>query len=356
MDYRTDIYFLGEATAEGFRTAFGQQISEKDFYTYILKGGPGTGKSGLMKKIAEAFKDRDDIDLYYCSSDPTSLDGVVLKNRGVAVIDGTSPHVFEAEYPGVYQSIINLGECWNSGLLRQNGEKIKALMDENGIWHARARRYISALSSLNTDIITIGSLALDRRKLNGFMGRYIKKFLPKSKGGEGKILLKKLSAITQNGYMTHITKDYATKIYVDDKCFAAGDIFLRGIAETAVNRGYTVIVSLCKLLQNDIYEHVLIPELQMGFFTKNFFNEIEQDTDCRINMERFYDKNLLAAKKQRLGFDRKASLEMKAEAAQSVLKAKAVHDELESCYISAVDFKKIDAVTEKLIAEIEERS
>lgn len=353
MDFRTEIYFLGEATAEGFRTAFGQQIAEKDFYTYILKGGPGTGKSSLMKKIAAEFEGREDVDLYYCSSDPTSLDGVVLKNRKVVVVDGTSPHVFEADYPGVSQSLINLGECWNKELLRENSEEIRALMDENGIWHARARRYLTALSSLNTDIVSIGSLALNREKLNSFLGRYLKKLLPKTQGADGKILLKKLSAITQNGYMTHFPDKSVTRIYVDDKCFAAGDIFLRGVAEAAVNRGYTVVVSLCRLLQNDIYEHVIIPDLKLGFFTINFFNEVEQDNDFRINMERFYDKNLIAAKKQRLSFDRKASLEMKAEAVQSVLKAKAVHDDLERYYIRAVDFSMIDSVTEKLIAEIE---
>lgn len=355
MGNSANMYFFGEATAEGFQTGFKQQISEKDFYTYILKGGPGTGKSGIMKKVAEAFKERDDVDLYHCSSDPASLDGVVLKGRKTAVIDGTAPHVFEADYPGVSQSIINLGECWDELLLQENAGEIRALMDENSTWHARARRYISALSSLNTDIITIGSLALNREKLNSFLRRYIKKLLPKPVGTDGKILLKKLSAITMNGYMTYLPDNSVKKIFVDDRCFAAGDIFLRGIAEAAVNRGYTVTVSLCKLLQNDIYEHVIINELSLGFFTRNFFNGIVQDGDYKINMERFYDKNLLAAKKQRLSFDRKASLEMKAEAVQSLLKAKAVHDDLEEYYIRAVDFKMIDAVTEKLISEIEKR-
>ena len=61
-------YFLGGVTANGFRTHFSEQILRPDFYTYILKGGPGTGKSTLMKRIAAAFPD-EPVSLYYCSSD-----------------------------------------------------------------------------------------------------------------------------------------------------------------------------------------------------------------------------------------------------------------------------------------------
>ena len=44
------IYFLGGTSPSGFQSKFLEQIKAPGFYTYILKGGPGTGKSTLMKK------------------------------------------------------------------------------------------------------------------------------------------------------------------------------------------------------------------------------------------------------------------------------------------------------------------
>ena len=38
-------YFLGCMTQQGFSTEFGRLMEEKDRFTYILKGGAGTGKS-----------------------------------------------------------------------------------------------------------------------------------------------------------------------------------------------------------------------------------------------------------------------------------------------------------------------
>ena len=51
----TKVYFLGGTSPTGFRSKFIEQIKKPGYYTYILKGGPGTGKSTLMKKVAEAF-------------------------------------------------------------------------------------------------------------------------------------------------------------------------------------------------------------------------------------------------------------------------------------------------------------
>ena len=43
-------YFAGGNTARGFYSLFDSNIADLD-RIFILKGGPGTGKSSLMKKI-----------------------------------------------------------------------------------------------------------------------------------------------------------------------------------------------------------------------------------------------------------------------------------------------------------------
>ena len=72
-------YFLGSNTNLGFYSYFDKILNpQKNARLYIIKGGPGSGKSTLMKRLLERFiADGDDIEKFYCSSDPNSLDGVL---------------------------------------------------------------------------------------------------------------------------------------------------------------------------------------------------------------------------------------------------------------------------------------
>ena len=47
-------FFLGTNSGTGFYSLFYDLTEHATPYsTFIIKGGPGTGKSGLMKKVAE---------------------------------------------------------------------------------------------------------------------------------------------------------------------------------------------------------------------------------------------------------------------------------------------------------------
>ena len=99
----SEVYFLGAMTANGFSTEFGRIMEKDGVFTYILKGAAGTGKSSLMKKIAQHFENTQHIRRFYCSSDPDSLDAVYLDGSQTAIVDGTAPHVFDPIVPGVDQ-------------------------------------------------------------------------------------------------------------------------------------------------------------------------------------------------------------------------------------------------------------
>ena len=99
-------YFLGSNTAYGFFGDFSHLTRGK---TVILKGGAGTGKSTLMKKLNEIALDAGFMtETYRCSSDVSSFDAVFVPSKNFAVIDGTSPHVTEAEIPLVSGFVFNL--------------------------------------------------------------------------------------------------------------------------------------------------------------------------------------------------------------------------------------------------------
>lgn len=348
-------FFLGENTPNGFKTFFSQQINEKDYFTYILKGGPGSGKSTIMKKIALEFSDIDDIDIYVCSADPQCFDAIVLKKSKVIIVDGTSPHIFECQYPGAYQTILNLGDSWDLEFLEQKKNEIKEIIDENNQWHSRCKKYITALASINSDIYSIGSNGLNSTKLKAFAERFIKKYIPKNKSSTGNVKYKKLSALTENGYSTQPIDYYENIFILNDPYFAGGDYFLQNITETAVLRGYDVTVSENRMFQDPVYEHILIPDLKMAFLSSNYMTQIKDTYAKPINFLRFYFDEIISAKKQRLDFSRKAAVEILAEGSNSLKNAKCVYEKIKYYYLNATDFKQIDIITGELIYNIKKR-
>lgn len=87
-------YFLGANSAQGFVSLYGELLDESSASAfYILKGGAGCGKSTLMKRVGEAMEEHGFLVEYIlCSGDPDSLDGILIPEKGVAIMDGTAPH------------------------------------------------------------------------------------------------------------------------------------------------------------------------------------------------------------------------------------------------------------------------
>ena len=351
----TKVYFLGGTSPQGFKSKFIEQIKKTGYYTYILKGGPGTGKSTLMKKIAKEFEDSP-VSVYYCSSDINSLDAVVIEDRKIIVVDGTAPHVFEALYPAVSQEIINLGEYWDKSKMKGKEEAVRECFDENQKYHNRVRCYVEAFSSLNTDIYNLAENCLDKAKLDSYIKRLARKVIPKSKTDkQGKKEFKQLSAFTTENYMTLKSDNNYSRYFINDDYFAGSDYLLRSLSDMFTDAGYDVAVSECNMLHNSIYEHIVIEELELMFTTGNFFNKLKNDNENVINFMRFYHKDKLSAKKQRISFDKKASLELAEEAAESLETALKIHDELEKYYINAIDFDRLNDMSENFIKMLKTR-
>jgi hypothetical protein len=86
-------YFLGANSPTGFYSLYDHLLSPEEARAiYILKGGPGCGKSTLMRKIG-AWAEETGLETEYilCSGDPDSLDAVILPAVGAAIVDGTAP-------------------------------------------------------------------------------------------------------------------------------------------------------------------------------------------------------------------------------------------------------------------------
>lgn len=344
-------YFLGGATPDGFVTKFSNQIEDTDYCTYIIKGGPGTGKSSLMKKISQTFTDEEQ-DVYYCSADPDSYDAVVLKKHKVAFVDGTAPHVFDPTYPGAVQRILYLGDYWDIASLKKNKDNIINIQNEYSQYHLRCRRFITAISAVVSDTVHISMTTLDTEKLESFITRFAKKVMPKTYDDKkGKILFKQFSAITPKGYMTIVPND--CEIYLlNDPYYSGTNTFLMAFADIATEKGLDVVVSNSSIHKGNYIEHLYIPELNIAFISSNPINNIQIDTTKIINFMRFYRKDLIREKKARIKFNKKAVEDLMVGAVDCLIKAKSSHDKLEEYYINATNFDSINRLIYKLVSEI----
>lgn len=86
-------YFLGGNTPAGFYSLY-HQLSDPSRMRalYIIKSGPGSGKSTLMRRVERHAQEAGlETQQVLCSGDPDSLDAVMIPQLGAALVDGTAP-------------------------------------------------------------------------------------------------------------------------------------------------------------------------------------------------------------------------------------------------------------------------
>lgn len=343
-----NIYFLGCSSARGFQTKFQDIINRPGYFSYILKGGPGTGKSTLMKKLAKQFEG-EDTDIYYCSSDIKSVDAVVIHGHKTVIVDGTAPHVFNADYPGVSQTLVDLGRCWDMDKIKEHGEEIYRCFKENAGYHKRARSFVTAMSEVNGSILERAGAAMNIELIEARAADLAKSITGSITGdvySDGSALYSQLAAISSEGYFTQENEGYR-RIAIADEKYAAGFEMLKMLKGMLMKSGIHMIISENQLFPKAQIEHLLIPRFKIQLSVIHPLNKlsIEESVDC----SKMYEET---EEREEYGRARHILLGLEREAAYSIQKALEIHDELESYYISALNFKELDRVTRDIIDEI----
>ena len=320
---------------------------EEGWRLIIIKGGPGTGKSSLMKRLAAEAELRGyRCERIYCSSDPDSLDGVILPQLKLSVADGTAPHVLEPRFPGVCETILDLGQFRDDAALRENAEQIIALTKANSQAHKECAGFLKAAGSVENEVAMLVSETLEPAKLKRFAYRLAENVCSTVSSGEGTLKRRFLSALTPQGVLVFYDSFYGIServVILEDAFGVASAKILAILAETALHAGLETIACPCPMLPESRTEHLLLPALGIGVCTSNRFHPFTQAAEKKVNCAKFFREEELRRRKNRLLFNRKAEQELLDAALTKLREAKRLHDALERHYIRAMDFDALNA-------------
>ena len=344
--------FLGANTPMGFVSFFDELYNPYEkCRAFIIKGGPGTGKSTLMKAVQKRAEEKGYFtECALCASDPKSLDGVMVPELSLSIADGTSPHVLEPRFPGASESIINTGEFWNGERLFERAEEIRSLTLENSLQHRRSSAYLSAAGKLFSENRRILSGYVNTEKIYSYALRFTNRELPKISDCPGKKKRRFLSAISPDGrvFLSDTVKKQAYRLIgVADEYGAVASMLVDRIGELAVKRGYDVVFCYCPMSPKGECEHIIIPKAGIALISERRSHRTNLSYDRMIHEKRFLYEGSEKYKK-RLFFNRKLQNELVSESIECLKKAREVHDSLEKIYVENMDFIALSQLAQKI--------
>lgn len=328
---KTHKYLASANTSLGFKNCFDSINKHKNGFTYILKGGPGTGKSTIMKKIGNYFENKGYfVEYFYCSSDDNSLDGVKIKN--ISIVDGTSPHVVEATLPNIKDKIINVGE-YISENVKQDKLKIEKLMEKKASCYTLAYSYFAAIGS------TIKAEELEEKKFS-------------KKEQKFSDVTSRVALYTKNTSNTSAEKQVIRTLF-------CSYISPTGVKSFYKDNSYKSVIKLRgNFIKNQKVFDNLINKLNENNFSYTKFlsvfnpNKLEaifiHNNQTLVVCEDIYEAKI-ACKNQ--GIINKLIKKV----AKLLSKAKFYHKQVENYYIKNMNFDDLQTKTNSLLIEIEQQ-
>jgi len=337
---KTRHLFPGSNTAAGF-VGFFENLRSRADRTVILKGGPGVGKSTLMRETGAHFEKAGlDVTYYHCSGDPDSLDAVYAPAAGYLVLDGTAPHIVDPRLPGARDGILNLGACLDEGQLAAQAAEIEALTREISACYAQAYRYLNAALSLRRDAAAVYDAALSNRERR-HLEQALLSLIPPA-GAEGEAAHAFAQAVTWKGMVQEMDSILTDTVCCLDVPWGFDlNALLLPLWRSAGQAG------LARAAYHDPLDAEALAHVDLGgaVFTSAVL------MDAPVYAPEF-SAAVLRREGTRLAFDRAVYDLCLNQAVECLADAKQRHDSLERYYIDAMDYARLDEIKAAFLAAL----
>lgn len=351
-------YFAASNSESGFHSFYSRVFPESLSRVYIIKGGPGTGKSSLMRRAADRAEEKGyRVEEIYCSSDPHSLDGVIAYgeagHEGIAVLDGTAPHIREAMLAGARDEILYVGDFWSCDALSEQRDRIEQLSRMRREAFLRLYRYLQAAGQCVRNMEGAISDGVDMRKIKETVTSILTGY-PIGSGVAEKITL--MRSVSMSGaYRFHTMEDEADTVYLLRDCGGIAYRMLGELYAQAQKRHMQMWLSFDPLIP-DRLDGIYLPESRQAFLSVEdplaYRESPEGKKVHRISLRRYVSADTLTRASTALATAGRGRDRMMQAAYEVLSEIRETHFTLEKIYKETMDFAALNDRTEKWLEKI----
>lgn len=353
-------YYAGGNTAKGFYNLFESNMQGLE-NIYLLKGGPGTGKSSMIKKLADAWVEQGySIEQIHCSSDNDSLDGLIIPALQFGIFDATAPHVLEPKAAGAIEQYVNLGVALDPTKLKENKDEIIALQTKISTAFQTAYDCFAEGLHIHDYLEEIYIKEMDFDKANQVTDDLIQKISRNKTSNHGNAIVRHrfFGASTPEGvvdFIPSITEELTKRYFIKGRAGTGKSTLLKKVATNAEKNGFDVEMYHCGFDPESI-DMVVIRELGVCVFDSTDPHEYfpERKGDEMVDL---YEQAITPGTDEKYESDityyTKSYKQRMKDGITFLKEAKTLRDKLEDIYMDAVDFKVIDEIYLTIYKEME---
>ena len=337
-------FFLGANTGAGFVSLYPEfTAAEESAFFWYIKGGPGNGKSTLMRRAAERAESAGlTVETILCSGDPDSLDGIYIPEKKLGYVDATSPHVQEPAVPGAAGKYLDLSAFYRP-IPPETAAELAAFFPLYRREYARAYDMLHAAMLVSPGsipgVVTEDTKAHARKRAEAFA----EKTVHRSDTAYEKRRF--LSAYTCRGaVLLSETAASFGRVYTLDNELGLADEYMQTVLARALSLGAARIVCPDPV-DPDKLAALILPEegISLVAVSADFRYDGKAARHFRL------DAAAELSEPQRKEVPRAAALRrsLTAEACAALRRAKELHDALEAKYHPFVDFRALTRFEQK---------
>ncbi|WEK53545.1 MAG: PRK06851 family protein [Candidatus Cohnella colombiensis] len=351
-------FYTGGNTAHGFTSMLDSSLQGLD-RVVVLRGGVGTGKLINMEQIGNQLSETGhEIWFIHCASDPHSLDGLIIPELKVAIIDTTAPHVIVPTRLNVDVQYVELDEACRSDQLLTQQSDIARLNDSITQAFGRAYSGFSEALRIHDEWEQLYISNMDFLGADLLCGEYISVLFGSSKlEKKSRVDHRFLGAATPDGaidYVPNLTEGLK-RYLLKGRPGSGKSTLLKKLANTAIERGLNVEIYHCGFDPNSL-DMIIVRELGFAIFDSTAPHEYNPDrpSDEIVDMyERCINSDTDETYAEQISKVKAQYTSAMKQSISELAHTRSLLDELEQIYLKAMNSSIIERIKHELLKELQ---